>query len=60
MRSIMLHNSDFTKGQHFLSHQIKRTKNIYLKLEGVGISKFTYEHHFLFNLVVLLSGTLYL
>lgn len=60
MRSIMLHNSDFTKGQHFLSHQIKRTKNIYLKLQREGTSKFTYKQHCLPHLVMLFSCKLYL
>lgn len=30
MTSIVPLNSDLTKGQHFLSDQIKRTKDIYL------------------------------
>lgn len=34
MRSIMLHNSDFTKGQHFLSHEIKGTKDITRNFKG--------------------------
>lgn len=52
MKSIKLHNSDFTKGQHdFLSHQIKRNKIIYHKLQGEGISKFTHEQHCLPNLM---------
>lgn len=34
MRSIMLHNSDFTKGQHILSHEIKGSKDITWNFKG--------------------------
>lgn len=39
----MLHNFDFTKGQHFFNHtKLKEMKKINLKLQREGISKFTY------------------
>lgn len=57
----MLHNSDFSKGQHFfLSHQVKGNKNISLKLSRGGISKFTYEQHCLPNLAISFSHKVYL
>lgn len=60
MRSIVLHNSDLTKGQHFLSDQMKRTKDVYLKLQGEGMSKFTQEQHCFPNLAMLSSCQFYL